>query len=47
MVGILRAAEKTAVAAVGKTNRASEQTIHAWRQHYNAVRPHSSLNYLT
>lgn len=30
-----------------RTRREARIVIEAWRQHYNAVRPHSSLNYLT
>ena len=30
-----------------RTRREAQVIIEAWRQHYNAVRPHSSLNYLT
>ena len=30
-----------------RTRREAAATIETWRQHYNAVRPHSSLGYLT
>lgn len=30
-----------------RTRREARVLIEAWRQHYNAVRPHMSLNYLT
>ena len=30
-----------------RTRREAKVIIEAWRQHYNAVRPHSSLGYLT
>jgi transposase InsO family protein len=30
-----------------RTRREARILIEAWRQHYNAVRPHSSLDYLT
>ena len=30
-----------------RTRREAQVIIEAWRQHYNAVRPHSSLDYLT
>jgi putative transposase len=30
-----------------RTRREAQVIIEAWRQHYNAVRPHSSLGYLT
>lgn len=30
-----------------RTRREARIVIEAWRRHYNAVRPHSSLNYLT
>jgi putative transposase len=30
-----------------RTRREARVVIEAWRQHYNAVRPHMSLNYLT
>jgi putative transposase len=30
-----------------RTRREAQVIIEAWRQHYNAVRPHSSLSYLT
>jgi putative transposase len=30
-----------------RTRREAQVLIEAWRQHYNAVRPHSSLDYLT
>lgn len=30
-----------------RTRREAQIIIEAWRQHYNAVRPHSSLGYLT
>jgi len=30
-----------------RSRREAQVIIEAWRQHYNAVRPHSSLNYLT
>jgi putative transposase len=30
-----------------RTRREARILIEAWRQHYNAVRPHGSLNYLT
>ena len=30
-----------------RTRREARILIDAWRRHYNAVRPHSSLNYLT
>jgi transposase-like protein len=36
-----------AVAEVAKRHGISDQTIYAWRRHYNGVRPHSSLGYLT
>ena len=30
-----------------RSRREARVVIEAWRQHYNAVRPHNSLNYLT
>ena len=30
-----------------RSRREASVIIEAWRQHYNAVRPHQSLNYLT
>jgi putative transposase len=30
-----------------RSRREAVATIETWRQHYNAVRPHSSLDYLT
>ena len=30
-----------------RTRREARIVIEAWRRHYNAVRPHMSLNYLT
>ena len=30
-----------------RTRREAQVIIEAWRQHYNAVRPHSSSDYLT
>jgi putative transposase len=30
-----------------RSRREAVVVIEAWRRHYNAVRPHSSLNYLT
>ena len=30
-----------------RTRRETQVVIEAWRKHYNAVRPHSSLDYLT
>lgn len=30
-----------------RSRREAAVVIEAWRRHYNAVRPHSSLNYLT
>jgi hypothetical protein len=30
-----------------RTRREAQIIIEAWRQHYNAVRPHSSIGYLT
>ncbi len=30
-----------------RTRREARIVIETWRRHYNAVRPHSSLNYLT
>jgi putative transposase len=30
-----------------RTRREARVVIEAWRHHYNAVRPHMSLNYLT
>jgi putative transposase len=30
-----------------RSRRVAAVVIEAWRRHYNAVRPHSSLNYLT
>jgi putative transposase len=30
-----------------RTRSEAAATIETWRQHYNAVRPHSSLGYLT
>ena len=30
-----------------RTRREAAATIEIWRQHYNAVRPHSSLGYVT
>lgn len=39
MVAILREAEKSSVAAAAKRNKVSEQTIYAWRQHFNGMEP--------
>ena len=30
-----------------RSRREAKVIIETWRQHYNAVRPHSSLDYLT
>jgi putative transposase len=30
-----------------RTRREAQVIIETWRQHYNAVRPHSSIDYLT
>jgi putative transposase len=30
-----------------RTRREAQVIIEAWRQHYNAIRPHSSLDYQT
>ena len=30
-----------------RSRREAAVIIEAWRRHYNAVRPHSSLNYMT
>lgn len=47
MVTVLAEADRTTVAEVTKKHKFSESTIYGWRQDYNAVHPHSSLNYLT
>jgi transposase InsO family protein len=46
-------AQQVRIEAVGhnvewfRTRREARIVIEAWRHHYNAVRPHMSLNYLT
>jgi Transposase len=49
-VAIIREADRKPVSVVAKRHGVSDQTIYRWHKrwrHYNAVRPHSTLGYLT
>jgi transposase len=39
MVAILREADRTSIAETAKKNKVSEQTIYAWRKHFNGLEP--------
>ncbi len=39
MVAILREADGTSVAAAAKKHKVSEQTIYAWRKHFDELAP--------
>lgn len=39
MVEILREAEKSSVAAAAKRHKVSEQTLYAWRKHFEGMEP--------
>lgn len=39
MVAVLREADRTSVAEAAKKNRVSEQTVYAWRKHFEDLEP--------
>jgi putative transposase len=49
IVAVLREADRTSVAEAAKKHKVSEQTIYAWRKHFNGLEPSDvkRLNALT
>ena len=39
MVAILKEAERTSIAEASKKNKVGEQTIYAWRKHFDGLQP--------